>query len=335
MTPQVLFDATSLGFEYGLLAVGIYITFRILNMADLTVDGSFCLGMAVSAVFTVQGMPILGLLVGAIAGSLAGVVTGILATKGRINPLIAGIITSTGLYSINIFVLGSPNISLLGVGKAYDLVHSIVAPGQPGSSAPVAFSVGGGIAPIDISKFLFIIIISAIILAILIAYFKTESGLAMRAVGDNEEMSSSSSINVDAVKIGGLALGNALVGLTGAILAQAQGFADMSSGTGMVMVGLACVIIGEVFGGKRSVTSGLICSVFGSVVYRLIIQFALTVNLFDANALKLISALIVAIFMGVPALRDYIAESKKKQNAMNAGRAPVAGKTEAKGDSNV
>ena len=109
----------------------------------------------------------------------------------------------------------------------------------------------------------------------------------------------------------------------------------MSSGTGMVMVGLACVIIGEVFGGKRSVTSGLICSVFGSVVYRLIIQFALTVNLFDANALKLISALIVAIFMGVPALRDYIAESKKKQNAMNAGRAPVAGKTEAKGDGNV
>ncbi len=335
MTPQVLFDATSLGFEYGLLAVGIYITFRILNMADLTVDGSFCLGMAVSAVFTVEGMPILGLIMGSIAGALAGVVTGILATKGRINPLIAGIITSTGLYSVNIFVLGSPNISLLGVGKAYDLVHSIVAPGQPGSASPAIVPVNGGIAQIDISKFFFIILIIAIILALLIAYFKTESGLSMRAVGDNEEMSAASSINVDAVKIGGLALGNALVGLTGGILAQAQGFADMSSGTGMVMVGLACVIIGEVFGGKRSVTAGLICSVLGSVVYRLIIQVALTINLFDANALKLISALIVAIFMGVPALREYIAERKKRINAMNAKKAPSVATTSNAGDMNA
>jgi putative tryptophan/tyrosine transport system permease protein len=323
MTPQVLFDATALGFEYSLLAVGIYITFRILNMADLTVDGSFCLGMAVSAIFTVQGMPVVGLIMGAIAGALAGVVTGILATKGRINPLIAGIITSTGLYSINIFVLGSPNISLLGVGKAYDMVHSVIAPGQPGSASPAVAPVGGGIAQLDISKFLFVIIIVAIIITILIAYFKTESGLAMRAVGDNEEMSAASSINVDAVKIGGLALGNALVGLTGGLLAQAQGFADMSSGTGMVMVGLACVIIGEVFGGKKSVTSGLICSVLGSVVYRLIIQFALTVNLFDANALKLISAIIVAVFMGVPALRAYMSERKKRANAMSANKVPV------------
>ena len=316
MTPTVLYDATSLGFEYSLLAVGIYITFRILDMADLTVDGSFCLGMAVSAVMTNAGFSMLGLFGGAIAGALAGVVTGLLATKARINPLIAGIITSTGLYSINIFVLGSPNISLLGVGKAYDYLYSIISPESVGASGITRGPIDGGIPMQDISKSVFVLIIVAIVIAILIAYFKTESGLAMRAVGDNEAMSAASSINVDAMKIGGLALGNALVGLTGGILAQAQGFADMSSGTGMVMVGLACVIIGEVFGGKRSVTAGLICSVLGSVVYRLIIQCALGVNFFDANALKLISALIVAVFMGIPAVRAAIYEHKVRKNAM-------------------
>ncbi len=315
MTPVVFFDATSLGIEYSLLAVGIYITFRVLDMADLTVDGSFCLGMAVSAVCTVGGMAEFGLIAGALAGACAGVITGLLATKAHINPLIAGIITSTGLYSINVYVLGSPNLSMLGVHKSFDTMHDGLFPGSPNSSMMGGAQSGGGIPPIDISKFIFAGLIVAIILILLILYFKTSSGLAMRAVGDNEKMSAASSINVDAYKIGGLALGNALVGMTGALLGQCQGFADMTSGTGMVMVGLACVIIGEVCGGRRSVTAGLLCSVLGSIIYRIIVQLALGVNL-DANSLKLISALIVGIFMSVPAIRTFIKDHKIRSNAM-------------------
>lgn len=310
MTPAVFFDATLLGFEYALLAVGIFITFRVLDMADLTVDGSFCLGMAVSGVFTVQGLPALGLILGAVSGALAGCVTGILATKARINPLIAGIITSTGLYSINIFILGAPNVSLLGVDKAFTFIGNLMSPAPEHGLKPV---VAPGVE--SLQKEIFVIAIVAIIVCILIAYFKTENGLAMRAVGDNEDMSSASSINVDAMKIGGLALANALVAISGGILAQCQGFADMSSGTGMVLVGLASVIIGEVFGGRKSVTAGLICSVVGSIVYRWIIQFALAVNLLDANGLKLMSALIVGIFMAFPAIKTSIQEKNLRRKA--------------------
>ena len=300
MTPQVFFDAVTLGFEYSLLAVGVFITFRILDMADLTVDGSFGLGLACSAVLTVAGHPVLGLVVGAIAGACAGCATGLLITKAKINPLLAGIITMTGLYSVNIYVLGAPNVSLLGVTRVFD---------------PIIEATG---LPDDVVKMGLVVLIAAAAVAILACYFHTESGLAVRAVGDNEEMSRASSINTDAIKVGGLALGNGLVGLTGAILAQYQGFADLSSGTGMVMVGLASVIIGEVFGGHRSVTWGLACAVIGSVVYRLIIQFALAINLLDANALKLVSAVIVAVFMALPAVQKAMRDRSTRAAARNA-----------------
>ena len=262
MSPAVLFDATMLGFEYSLLAVGIYISFRILDMADLTVDGSFCLGMAVSAVLSVAGHPVAGLVLGAAAGALAGCVTGLLITRARINPLLAGIITMTGLYTVNITVLGGPNVSLLDAKKVYEPVKAALVHVMGTSQV----------------KMLVIVTIVAVIVALLALFLHTETGLAMRATGDNEEMCRASSINTNAMKVAGLALANALVGLTGALLAQYQGYADMSSGTGMVMVGLASVIIGELFGGRRNVTAGLVCAVVGSVVYRLIIQVALQVD---------------------------------------------------------
>ena len=315
MDAVVLFGATSLGFQYALLAVGIYITFRILDMADLTVDGSFCLGMAVSAVFTVNGMAEFSLIAGSIAGALAGCVTGILATKAKINPLIAGLITSTGLYSVNVYVLGAPNVTLLGIKKAFEHTQRFMFPGEPGTDAAATMSAKGMIPASDITKFVFAVMIVAVVVAILIAYFKTESGLAMRAVGDNEQMSAASSIDVDFYKILGLAVGNALVALSGGMIAQCQGFADMTSGVGMVMIGLASVIIGEVFGGNRSVTAGLICSVLGSVVYRIIIQVALGANM-EANSLKLISAIIVGLFMALPAIRTHFKDSKVQRSAM-------------------
>lgn len=301
MTLQVLFDALMLGFEYSLLAVGVYVTFRVLDMADLTVDGSFGLGMACSAVLTVAGHPYLGLAVGCVAGALAGCVTGLLITKARINPLLAGIITMTGLYSVNIYVLGAPNVSLLSTVRCFD---------------PIVSALGG--ATVDAVKMGFVVLVVAVAVAALAGFFRTEAGLAMRAVGDNEAMSRASSINTNAFKVGGLALGNAMVGLTGALLAQYQGFADLSSGTGMVMVGLASVIIGEVFGGRRSVTRGLVCAVAGSVAYRLIIQLALSVNLIDANALKLVSAVIVGAFMAVPSVQAALGERSVRIKAKGA-----------------
>ena len=305
MSPQVFFDALMLGFEYSLLAVGVYITFRVLDLADLTVDGSFGFGMACSGVLTVAGLPYLGLVAGCIAGAAAGCVTGRLITKTKINPLLAGIVTMTGLYSVNIYVMGAPNVSLLNTVRCFD---------------PIYAALGGdaGALSVDGVRMLLVVALVAAIVAILSIYFRTESGLAMRAAGDNEEMSRASSINTDAMKVGGLALGNALTGLTGALLAQYQGFADLSSGTGMVIVGLASVIIGEVFGGYRGVTWGLCCAVAGSIVYRLIIQVALSLNLLDANALKLVSAVIVAAFMAVPAVRQTLRDRTLKRNAKNA-----------------
>ncbi len=228
--------------------------------------------------------------------------SGLLITKARINPLLAGIITMTGLYSVNIYVLGAPNVSLLNATRVFD---------------PLYTALGGADGPLTLDgvKMAFVVVLVCAVVALLSAYFKTE---AVRAVGDNEAMSRASSINTNLVKVGGLALGNALVGLTGALLAQYQGFADLASGTGMVMVGLASVIIGEVFGGHRSVTWGLSCAVVGSVVYRLIIQLALAVNLLDSNALKLVSAVIVAVFMALPAVRSAMANGASKRTAKSA-----------------
>ena len=305
MSPQIFFDAIMLGFEYSLLAMGVYITFRVLDLADLTVDGSFGFGMACSGVLTMAGQPYLGLIAGLAAGAAAGCVTGLLITKAKINPLLAGIVTMTGLYSVNIYVMGAPNVSLLNSVRCYD---------------PLYQALGGdsGLLSADGVKMALIIAIVALAVALNAAFLHTETGLAMRAAGDNEEMSRASSINTNAMKVAGLALGNALTGLTGAILAQYQGFADLGSGTGMVIVGLASVIIGEVFGGWRSVTWGLGCAVAGSVVYRLIIQIALALNLLDANALKLVSAIIVAAFMAVPAVRQTFKDRKLRRDARSA-----------------
>ena len=290
------FDAIMLGLEYSLLAVGVYITFRILDMADLTVDGTFGLGLAISARCAVAGHPALGLVLGVLGGACAGSVTGLLITKAKINPLLASIITMTGLYSVNIYVLGAPNVSLLDASRIYEPLMALV----PGMAAAHA-------------KMIVIIAIVCAVVALLAVYFRTESGLAMRATGDNEEMCRASSINTALFRLAGLALANGLVGLTGALIAQYQGYADINSGTGMVVVGLASVLIGELLGGGRSVTAGLVTAVLGSVVYRIVLQTALAMDILDSNALKLITATLVALFMSLPAIRAAAAGAAEKR----------------------
>ncbi len=322
MTLSLLFDAANLGLQYGLLAVGVFLSFRILQVPDLTVDGSFCLGMAVAAVMSVAGHPVAGLVCGALAGGLAGVVTGFLMTKARINPLLAGIITMTGLYTVNITVLGGPNVSLISAPKAYASLQGL------------ASSALGLTLDKDMARFVLALLVTAVVIALLALFFRTELGLSVRATGDNESMVRASSINADAMKVGTIALSNAMVGLSGALLAQYQGFADVSSGSGMIVIGLASVIIGELFGGRRSVTAGLVCAVVGSVVYRVIIQVALSLDVLNANSLKLVSAVIVALFLAAPAFASSVRRSRQRharRRQAPAGPDADAARAEAQG----
>ena len=291
-------DSALLGLEYALLAVGVYITFRILNLPDLTVDGSFTFGMAVSTVLCAAAHPFAGLLAGALAGAVAGVVTGFLQTHCKIHPILAGILTMSGLYTVNITVLGGPNVSLL--------------------DAPKFFEVLGGKAPA-------VGLVTVVVVVLVTLFFQTVGGLCIRAAGSNEDMVRASSINTTAVRWAALALANALVALSGAILAQCQGFGDVGAGSGMIVIGLASVIIGEViFGARFNFAYQLGSIVAGSVIYQIVIAFvlqlglialALRYNLMSANSLKLLSALIVAATLAVPAAAAAIrAGRERKEN---------------------
>lgn len=295
---SLLIGSLQLGFLYGIMALGIYITFRILNIPDLTTEGSFTLGLAVSGMMTISGHPWLGILMAALAGAAAGAMTGLLQTKLGIHAVLAGILTMSGLYTVNLMILGSrSNLSLIGSDTLFKQIQEL-------------FSVDKDAA------YLIIAVLAAVLFAAgLIVLFRTHLGLCIRATGDNEDMVSASSIDVHAMKIIALAVSNACVAVSGGLIAQYQGFADISSGTGMLVVGLASVIIGEVFTGKRSLAVGLCSSVLGSIVYRFIIALAMKSPIFPAYALKLVSAVIVAAALAIPVIRYQYSMRKKKKEA--------------------
>lgn len=294
----LVFGSLQQGFIYAMLALGIYISFRILNIPDLTAEGSFTFGLAVSAVITMAGHPVAALAAAVVAGLLAGCVTGIIQTKLRVHPVLAGILTMSGLYSINLLVMGkSSNVSLIGNDTVFKLVQSI---GFSQNGAKLAVSFLAAIA----------------VLVVIIVFFKTQIGLCIRATGDNEAMVRASSINVDATKILALAISNALISLSGGLLTQYQGFADINSGVGILVVGLASVIIGEAFVGRRGVTAGFISALIGSIVYRFIVAVAINSSVFPAFLLKLVSAVIVAVALSLPTIKYHIERSKIKREAL-------------------
>lgn len=293
-----------LGLIYGLLALGIYITFRILNIPDLTAEGSFTFGLAVSAALTIQGHPIAGIIAGMLAGAAAGCVTGLLQTKLMIHPVLAGILTMSGLYTVNLCIMGSSsNLSLIGADTIFRRMFTLFPQLER-----------------DYCRLIIAILAALLVFALLCVFFRTHIGLCVRATGDNEDMVRASSIDVHGTKILALAISNACIALSGAFIAQYQGFADINSGVGILVVGLASVIIGEVFFGKRGVAVGLISSMFGSIVYRFIVALATKSNIFPAYALKLVSAVIVAVALSLPALKYYRELSKIKRNAKKGGR---------------
>ena len=288
-----LIGAIELGLVYSLLAFGSYISFRILNIADLTVDGSFVLGASVSAMLAFNGMPYAGIFLAILAGSLAGVVTALLQTKLGIQPILSGILTMTGLYSINLMVMnGKANIPLLNKTNIFTFVEDVIG----GKSY----------------KIIALLAIIAVVFTLLNWFFRTQLGLSVRATGDNEDMCRASSIDTDAVKVVGFALSNAIVALSGALVAQMQQSADINMGSGMVVISFASIIIGSVIIKNKNITLGLLSVVIGSVIYRLIIALILTTN-FPPSYLKLISALVVVIALSVPNIKRKMEINKLKR----------------------
>lgn len=295
MSFTLLLGTLEQGLIYSLVAMGLFLSFRILNIADLTVDGAFTLGCATAAIATLAGHPVLGLALALVAGSLAGLVTALLQTKMKVQPILAGIITMTGLYSINLMVMDNrANLPLLKCETIYSLAARVL---------PSAYA----------KLILLAIIVAALMLAMLI-FLRSGTGLAIRATGDNPDLVRSSSINPHITITIGLCIANALVSLSGALLAQYQLFSEITTGTGMVVIGLASLIIGEVIVGRGGIFRALLGTLVGSAIYRLIIAVAITSSLQPSN-LKLISAIIVALSISWPAIKEKIALFKLKRAA--------------------
>ena len=282
ISSAVILSALELGCIYALVALALYLSYRTLNIADMTTDGAFTLGCAVSATLAVAGHPILAIPAAMIAGALAGFVTAFLQTRMKIPSILAGIITNTGLYTVNLAVMGfSSNVNMLKSATVFTMVKPLL--GTFYRLIPGA-------------------LIAAVAALLLIAFLRTRLGLSIRATGDNPDMVRASSINTAFTVTVGLCIANALTALSGAILAQYQKTADINLGTGMVIIGLASLIIGETLTRKGSVGLKAFGAVLGSILYRFIIALALRLDL-PSECLKLISAVIVALAIGLPALR--------------------------------
>ena len=279
--------AASQGIIWGIMGVGVFITFKGLDYADLTVDSSLCTGGAVSAMLIGLGMhPVLTLLFAMIAGMLAGAVTGLLHTKLEIPAILSGILTQLALYSVNLRIMGRANVSLLGQPTMITLLD-----------IPHAILIGA--------------LVAVVMIGVLYWFFGTEIGCAVRATGDNENMARAMGVNTDTMKVLGLTISNGMVGLAGALLAQYQGYSDVQSGRGAIVIGLASVIIGEVLIGKRANFAVRMASIIvGSIVYYVIISFVLQLGL-STTDLKLFSALVVAIALAIPSLRQKLALRRK------------------------
>lgn len=306
MNIAALLNSIEMGMIFAVMALGVYITFRVLNFPDLTVDGSFVTGAAVTAVLLVNGVsPIMSSLVSLIAGFIAGLCTGILHTKGKINPLLSGILMMIALYSINLRIMGStldgdvsrPNIPLLNTDTLITQFDAFVANAGLGTYG-----------------LLICLALITLFFKIFTDYFlKTEIGLALRATGDNQQMIRSFSANTDGMIILGVAISNAFVAFSGSLLAQYHEFADVNMGTGMIVVGLASIIIGETLFGKKTIFRTTLAVVFGAILYRIIISLALSSGILDASDQKLITAVLVILALVVPHMTERYKVQKRNK----------------------
>lgn len=292
MALSTLQGALELGLIYAILAFGVYISFRILDIPDLSVDGTFITGCGAAAIFTLHGHPVFGILAALLAGSLAGAITGFLQTKCKIQPILSGILVMSGLYSVNYKIMGNtPNISLF--------------------DKETIFTKFSGVNQSELMPLILCIITVAVVSVILYAFLKTQLGMCLRATGDNEAMVRASSVNSDRMKILGLALANGLVALSGGILAQYQNFADVNDGIGKLVIGLASIIVGEAFFGKKTLFRSFLAVVSGAIVYRFLLTFALQLGV-NATDQRLLSALLVTLAISFPVLKKEFMKRRKR-----------------------
>lgn len=298
----IIAGALEQGLVYGVMALGVYLTFRALNFPDLTVDGSFPLGGAVAATLIVGGhSPILATVAAAGAGVVAGFATGFLHTRLKISGLLAGILSMTALYSVNLRIMGRANVPLLRARTVLTLLEEL---GIPAGWVP-----------------LLLFLLVAVALKLLLDWFlRTETGLALRATGDNEQMIRSAGVDTDAMKLLGLGLSNGLVALSGALVAQYQGFTDIGMGIGMIIAGLASVIMGEVLIRSRRVFWATLSALVGSLLYRFLVFVALRLG-FAPTDLKLVTAVLVVVALAAPGFQASV------RGRIGAGR----GRMKAKG----
>lgn len=299
---QVYITAIQEGFLYGLLALGVYISLRILDIPDLTTEGSFGFGSAVAAVVASRGLSILSFFAAFAAGVLAGIVTGLLQTKLKVHPVLAGIITMSGLYSINLMVRGSSNLNF-NENSVFQRLFT-------------ALNISG--TNKKITGLVIAAVICIIVTVLVIIFFRTHLGLCIRATGDNPDMVKASSINVNFSLVFGIALANGLIALSGALVSHYLGLSDQSFSNGTLIYGLAAVVIGEAIFGKRSVALGLISAIAGSIVYKVIVAFVIDVSLFGSNSenlMKLTCAIIVALTLVIPEIKNQVKNGKIKKEA--------------------
>ena len=289
--------ALELGFLYALIAMALFLSYRILDIADLTTDGCFVLGAAVSVTVTAAGHPILAIFAAMLAGACAGFVTAFLQTKLGVPSILAGIITNTGLYTVNLMAMGwKSNQSLLGGRTVFTMLRDR--------------GIGG-----DWYELLLAASVTILAGLLLVLFLGTRMGLSIRATGDNPDMVRASSLSPSLTITVGLCLANVLTALSGAVVGQYQKTVDINSGTGIVVIGLACLIIGETLLGRRSVKKGVIAAILGSIVYRFIYAIVFYTKIVPVECLKLLTAVIVALAIASPSIRRWFAFQKRKMSA--------------------
>ena len=302
--------ALSQGLIWGIMAIGLYITYKVLELSDLTVDGSFCTGGAVCVMAMLAGCNVfVAMLLAILAGMLAGAVTGLFHTKCGIPAILAGILTQLGLWSVNLAIMDMSATQRLDVNKFNLLV-----------SLRFLKEVAKGKKPFYMHPILVVAVVTAVLIGILYWFFGTEKGASVRATGCNEHMARAQGINTNGNKMLGLMLANGMVALSGALLSQYQGFAEINMGRGAIVIGLASIIIGDVVFGKifRNFALKLLSVSLGSILYYIVVQFVISVLSIDTNYLKLFSAVIVAVFLAVPYWKKQMAHGKKHKEVHHA-----------------
>jgi putative ABC transport system permease protein len=293
--------ALELGFMYALVAMALFLSYRTLDIADMTTDGCFVLGAAVSVTLAASGHPILAIPVAMVAGACAGFVTAFLQTRLGVPSILAGIVTNIGLYTINLMVMGwKSNASLLRVSTIFTMLRDT---GFGGDWYELILAAG-------------VTILAGVLLYL---FLGTRLGLSIRATGDNRDMVRASSVNPTFTISVGLCISNALTALSGSIVGQYQKSVDINSGTGIVVIGLACLIIGETVLGRRSVTKGIIAVMVGSVIYRFIYAIVFYTKVVPVDCLKLLTAIIVALAIAAPTIKNWAAFQKRRLTAGKGG----------------